>query len=265
MKCIVPFLGVLALLVGCASQQPSAKQKSAESTPVEQHPLHVETALGGTPIPSEEVGRLSKGLAGGGGQQVVEQPPVKEEAAAKETDEERIVREKQRAGSEAMYKLQKSRDEIEGIDWYGYPPRLSDLSDKRPLRDRMNNIHAYIGKKNGLVWLRLKMSYGGAMLFVKSVVFNVDGERHELQYGPLDDWDRGFILPNSSIAGESKDVLVDLNTWSLINKIANSNKTLMRYEGRQFKSDREINEAEKRALKDTLLAYEFMGGKPPSE
>jgi hypothetical protein len=175
----------------------------------------------------------------------------KEQEKEKQVQEEKNrVQEEERkiAFAKAMRNLVKSRDEIEDIDWY--IPRIE------PCRE----IHAYIGKKNDTVWLRFRMAYCASdWLFVHSAVFKVDGEKYELHYGILDDWERKY----SSSVQEWKDVVVDAYIWNIINKIADSEKTLMRYEGQQSSSDREISTAEKLALKDVILAYQAMGGKPP--
>jgi cell division protein FtsB len=176
-----------------------------------------------------------------------------EKKRIQELDNERVAREREKAIEETMNNLVNKRDEMEDIDWY---------HDKSPLVGP-RYIDAYIGKKNGNVWLRFKMVFvGDDWLFVKSVLFKVDGEDFKLTYGFFDDWERDN---NSSCTREWKDVLVDKYIWNLINKIAKSEKTMMRYEGQQKRFDRDISTTEKLVLKNIILGYEAMGGKPPTE
>ncbi len=174
-------------------------------------------------------------------------------AAEKRHEEERTDHERERAMAEATRNLSKSTDEMREIDWF------YDMFTPRSNNTR--NIHAYIGKKGSKVWLRFKMSYNADdWLFVESVSFKVDGEDFSLNYGRFDDWER-----DNAGGGiwEWKDVSMDAQSWELVRKIADSKETMMRYNGRQYYSDREVSSAEKRALKKIILAYESMGGEPP--
>jgi hypothetical protein len=171
----------------------------------------------------------------------------------KKREAEQKERESQRAIAAATQNLTKSTDEMREIDW------LNDKST--PETNNTRNVHAYIGKKGDHVWLRFKMTYNADdWLFVESVAFKVDGEDFSLNYGLFDDWDR-----DNAGGGiwEWKDVNMDRRTWDLIRKIADSSKTMMRYDGRQYYSDREVTSQEKQALKNIILAYEAMGGEPP--
>jgi hypothetical protein len=148
-----------------------------------------------------------------------------------------------------------SRDEMEGIDWY--------YSEAFPSKVLENNIRAYIGKQGSHVWLRLAMTYvGHNWLFVKSVLFKIDSETYELKYGFLDNWEGDNY---GSWVWEWKDVVVDKKMWSIINKIANSQRALMRYSGDQYKFEREISNEEKLALKAVISKYLEVGGKPPED
>jgi flagellar biosynthesis GTPase FlhF len=183
---------------------------------------------------------------------------LQEQKETLEKERQRIAREREKAIEESTRNLVKSRDEMEEIDWYE-----DQSTHEKIYTPRSKHIYAYIGKKNDKVWLRFKMVYAAEeWLFVKSVSFKVDGENFKLTYGFLDDWERN----NSSYSiWEWKDVLVDENIWNLINKIAKSEKAMMRYEGQQYYSDRDISTTEKVALRNILSAYQSMGGKPPTK
>ena len=188
-------------------------------------------------------------------EQKKEQQRVEQERLAleKKREAERIKREKQRAIAAATQNLRKSTDEMREIDWF--------YDKSTPRTNNTRNVHAYIGKKNNHVWMRFKMTYNADdWLFVESVAFKIDGEDFSLNYGLFDDWERDNA---SGDIWEWKDVNMDRRTWNLVRKIADSDKTMMRYNGRQYYSDREVSTEEKKALKNILFAYESMGGEPP--
>ena len=148
-----------------------------------------------------------------------------------------------------------SRDEMEGVDWYYSQAFRSRVLD--------NNIRAYIGKQGSRVWLRFEMTYeGNEWLFVRSVLFKVDGETYELKNGFLDSWE---VDNYGSTVWEWKSEVVDKYKWKLINKISESQKATMRYRGQQYRHDREISNEEKLALKAVISYYLQIGGKPPKD
>ena len=149
--------------------------------------------------------------------------------------------------------LIKSHDEIKEIDWY--------KSKFAPDTNKSKSIHTYIGKKGNRLWLRLKMSYyADDWLFIDSVDFKIDDEHFSIRESTLQDWERD----NSGGAiWEWIDKPVDQNNWKILNKIADSETAVMRYNGDQYRSDREISEIEKLSIKNVILAYTLMGGKPP--
>lgn len=162
-------------------------------------------------------------------------------------------REREQVMAEATKNLTKSRDEMREIDWY--------YDKSTPRTNNTLNIHSYIGKKENNVWLRFKMCYkADDWLFVESIAFKVDGENFLLNYGLFNDWERDN---SGGSIWEWKDVDMDRRTWDLVRKIAESDKTMMRYNGRQYYFDREVSAQEKQALKNILFAYEAMGGAPP--
>jgi hypothetical protein len=186
------------------------------------------------------------------------QKEQEEKKRIQESEKERVVREREKALGTAMGNLVKSRDEMKGVDWYYDKTNLEYEKDAWP-----KYICAYIGKKNDQVWLRFKMFYGSVdWLFVKSALFKVDGENFEFTYNLFNDWERDN---DGSNIKEWKDVVVDNYIWNFINKIAKSEKAMMRYEGQHKVWDRPITTEEKVALRNILLAYQAMGGKPPTK
>lgn len=173
--------------------------------------------------------------------------------AERKREEKMKAQERERAMAQATRNLSKSTDEMKEIDWF--------YDKSTPRTNKTRNVRAYIGQKGSNIWLRFKMSYNADdWLFVESVDFKVDGEDFSLNYGLFEDWERD----NSGYGiWEWKDVNMDGKTWDLISKIADSEKTMMRYNGLQYFSDREVSAQEKQALKNIILAYEAMGGEPP--
>jgi hypothetical protein len=151
-------------------------------------------------------------------------------------------------------RLVKSTDEIRGTNVYYHP------STRRT--NNQNVMYAYVGERDNVVWLRLRMSYAGPhWLFVESLLFTVDGELFVLDFKTFD-WERD---QSAARLWEWVDMPVDARTWRLINRIATAKEAMMRYEGHQYYSDREVIDTEKQMLRAVISAYQRMGGKPPSE
>jgi len=163
-------------------------------------------------------------------------------------------KEHERAMAEATRNLVKTTDEVNEIEWY--------YDKSSPRTNNAQNIQAYIGKKGRHVWLRFKMSYSARdWLFVESAIFKVDEMTCTVPEVSTDRWEGDH---QGGKIWEWKDMKVDDRTWQLIRKIAESDKTLLRYKGRQYSMDREITESEKQALRNIILSYEAMGGTPPN-
>ncbi len=157
----------------------------------------------------------------------------------------KIKKEKEaRLKKPATERLKKEYDEIEGITW------LSDID--QPTGSDI--LYIYIGQKAGKKWLRFRIEYSAdSWLFIKKYTFKIDDSLETL-YAPSDKIKRE--VGYASRIYETLDILAEGSTYSLIKKIANSKRTLLRHHGDKNISDREISKEEKQSLKTVLEAYE---------
>jgi hypothetical protein len=88
-------------------------------------------------------------------------------------------------------------------------------------------------------------------LFVENAQFNIDGDFVDV---PPDEWMRD----NDSEIWEWIDVVATSSHTELARRIANSKKTIIRFNGRQYFDNYIVKEDDKEVLRDALLAYEVM-------
>ncbi|MEY8800204.1 hypothetical protein AB9K35_07800 [Leisingera sp. XS_AS12] len=141
-------------------------------------------------------------------------------------------------------RLRRETDEFNGTTWLTHPnePRYMDTR---------SHLSVYAGEKDGKVWLRMRLVYtADTWLFVKSAMFNIDG-----RIVPLVDaeWKRD----NDSEIWEWVDVIIDDDRRNLLELIANSKKTVVRFEGRQYYDNVTIREKDKQIIRDMFTFEEI--------
>lgn len=144
-----------------------------------------------------------------------------------------------------LRKLKKKTDEFNGISFYEHPakPRYTDTR---------TYFLPYLGARDGRVWMRFVVHYTAeSWLFVEKVSFNVDGVIVPL---PDAEWKRD----NDSEIWEWADVPVNILLRMLLNKIADSKKTVVRFEGRQYFDNVTISATDKQAIRDMFVAEEAL-------
>jgi hypothetical protein len=145
-----------------------------------------------------------------------------------------------------LKKFKTTTDEFSGVTWYQHKKRPRYM-DTRPM------VGLYIGKKgNQPPFLRFMLSYtADSWLFVENAQFNIDGDFVDV---PPDEWMRD----NDSEIWEWIDVVATSSHTELARRIANSKKTIIRFNGRQYFDNYIVKEDDKEVLRDALLAYEVM-------
>lgn len=137
----------------------------------------------------------------------------------------------------ALSNMIKKHDDITNITWY------RDKNTPKYLNS--NGFFLYFSKDN----LRLKIQYyADDWLFIEKVIIKTDKEMHILtpkfdrdhEYGKIWEW---------------ADLYVDKSGIAIIEDIINSNTVKIRYEGNKYRKDINLSEKQKKALKDTLLAF----------
>lgn len=124
---------------------------------------------------------------------------------------------------------------------------------KTPKYTNRNWVYTYIGKNNTSVWLRFRAQYyADDWLFIENIKFNIDGEIVEFPvgYGTFKrDNDGGKIWEWADLSVQEP------STIAILDRIANSKMTKVRYVGSQYHNDRVLTGNEKTALKRTLELY----------
>lgn len=124
-----------------------------------------------------------------------------------------------------------------------------------------NNIFCYFGiKENGTPWLRLRIQYTASnWLFIESYSIKTDNGTYDIttNYGDIKtDHSGGEIWEWIDKAPTAVDYI-------MLRDIANSKDATIRHNGKQYRKDRTITAAEKKALNYLLDSFEALGGEKP--
>lgn len=152
--------------------------------------------------------------------------------------------------------LTKSYDKMRGITWYQSPVA--------PKYRNANGIYLYFGKEdNGSVLpLRLAVQYSDDdWLFVTRAWAKADKARVDI---PQKDSMFGWERDNSggSIWEWSDIPVVSSTDKESVRALADAKDVTLRYEGKQYYKDRTVSAKQLKALRDTIVAYEAVSGKP---
>ena len=139
-------------------------------------------------------------------------------------------------------------DEFDETTWY-YPQSAPQYINRKA-------FYPYIGHKDsGSTWLRWLVVYcADDWIFFDKIIINVDGEKYTktFEYGEIErDNDYGDVW-------EYVDMSVSESDKALLKKIANSKKTVVRFEGDQYHYDKTITQNEKYGITDILTAYDYL-------
>lgn len=141
--------------------------------------------------------------------------------------------------------LKKQSDEFSGVTFYTHP-------NKPRYADTRSYIAPYIGLKGGRVWMRLELHYtNDSWLFIQDASVNVDNEIVRFE---VDEWKRD----NDSEIWEWADIGVDDDLRGLLRRIADSEKSVIRFNGRQYYDNITVSETDKQIIRDMLLAEEVL-------
>lgn len=163
---------------------------------------------------------------------------IEDESNAKKAKEAQIEKEKI---AQATSNMSQTRDDIRKITWF-YHKNIKDYF--------RTNIQVYFGKPdNERPYLRLKTTYhSDTWLFINSMIIVVDDVQYPLK-------NLKFERDNSSSIWEWSDLLIDDASMKIVQSIADSKKTVIRFEGKQYYKDYTVTDKEKKCIKDTLYAF----------
>ncbi len=150
----------------------------------------------------------------------------------------------------ALAKLNKNVDSVENITWYE-PDCAPEYAD-------VNALYAYIGVQNGTPWLRFRGQYtGDDWIFHKSLTINIDGQVYTktLSYFSdiVRDNDGGVVWEHFDVNATNYDI-------EILEKIAASKKTVVRFQGDDYHYDYTVKANEKSDIKVVLNAYNILTG-----
>jgi hypothetical protein len=147
----------------------------------------------------------------------------------------------------ALAKMKVIKDDVKGYKWY---------EDKSSYNYYWRNeFYIYTsGGSNPTLFLNIRY-YDEDWLFIKSYFFNVDGETFSFtpSYGEIQ-------TDSDSTVTEWYNEVATPENIELVQKIANSKKTVMRLEGTKYYKDVTITKAQKTAIKNVLTVYQGLGG-----
>lgn len=150
--------------------------------------------------------------------------------------------------SSVIDKLTIETDKVQGTTFYS-PRCMPKYADTRCY------VLPYIGKNNNGVWLRLDYHYtGDSWVFFKSIKILADGKNYSKTFN--------YFNINRKNEGGKVWEWIDTEASSadieMLKAIANSNETIVRYEGDADVYDLTVTSGDKQGIKDVLTAYEAM-------
>jgi hypothetical protein len=153
----------------------------------------------------------------------------------------------------ALAQMQILKDDFTDTTYY------QDKSSPKINSANSTSLFIYVGAKKGQspsAFLRMQ-SYGGDYLFIKKVLFKVDGKTFQLTPSS----DEAETIPGKVEAFEWFDRTMTSTEISLVQWIINSKKTVMRIQGTRNYKDLTITSTQKKALARMLTVYKGVGGK----
>nr|DAG05573.1 MAG TPA: hypothetical protein [Siphoviridae sp. ctNHj22] len=152
-------------------------------------------------------------------------------------------------GKAAVSKLKTKKDEVEGITWYE-PSCYPKYSNSRCF------VLPYIGERDGHYWLCCKVDYANSnWVFFTSIVINIDGEKRDTIEFDYSDVTRDAVVGGNLY--EVADFVPGGTRLTLLSDIANSKKTIIRFQGSDYCYDFEVPEKDKQGIKDVLAAWDY--------
>ena len=169
-------------------------------------------------------------------------------AAAWEAERQKIIKEYSK-------KFEIDKDPIEGISWY--------MHDNMPnYIDVRSYLIPYIGVRGNNVWMCIRYNYtADDWIFWENLTISVDGDKYYKLVGYYN-----TIRDNDTEVWEYWDECLDYNQAmdsdqiKMLKAIANSNETIVRFQGDNYHYDLYVKEADKKMIRDALALYEAMLG-----
>ncbi len=151
--------------------------------------------------------------------------------------------------------LRVNKDEMRDIAFYEHPTS--------PKYRNSNGVFIYFGKQGkDFQALRFVMQYfADDWLFVEKAWAKADGETIQLpQVTKFNGWERDN--GSGDIWEWSDAPVISASEIASIKKLAKAKSVMIRFEGKQYYNDKKLSEAQLKALRDMISAYEAATGRP---
>ena len=146
-------------------------------------------------------------------------------------------------------------DVVRGMRFYN-PSAWKYYSNGSWVADQRSFVLPYLGQDDTRTWIRLVFNYTGYdWVFFDSLLISIDGELYTKAFNYFDitrDNSGGRVWEYIDVDGTSDDY-IDL-MWA----IAESEQTIIRFQGDDYSSDLTVTDTDKNAIREVLLCYEAL-------
>ncbi len=167
--------------------------------------------------------------------------------------QESIAADKKAKADELLSTMRVDEDRVRNIKFY-YPKGWRHYSDYWAA-DIKSFVLPYIGVSGDDIWLRMVCNYtADDWVFFEKITFSVDGKNFYKFFNYYDvvrDNDGGDIW-------EYVDIEVGETEIEILKAIANSNETIVRFEGDEYYRDITIAAEDKKGIVEALTVYEML-------
>ncbi|MFN4155634.1 MAG: hypothetical protein ACK4HF_13345 [Paracoccaceae bacterium] len=171
---------------------------------------------------------------------------IRPENAAYQAKADEYAQKIQKQAKATIGRMKPKLDKVEGITWFHHPNQPKYTNSR-------STAFLYIGtNERQKPWLRMRVQYAASdWLFVENVVAWVDGVKYPFISGPFD-------RDNNSTIWEWRDVSPDDHQLFVLKNLAEGKEAILRFEGMQYKRDATLSAGDKKAILETLSAFEAM-------
>lgn len=169
-------------------------------------------------------------------------------------DAHAALKDAQRAEAEKLLNgMRKEEDRIRNMNFY-YPSCFPFYSDGWAADSRCFAL-PYLGQGGDEVWLRWIFNYTyDSWVFFEKIIINVDGENHYKFFNYFD-----VVRDNAwGDVWEYVDLEVGEDDIALLQAIADSKSTLIRFEGDEYYWDFEVKSSDKTGIRQILKVYDAL-------
>jgi hypothetical protein len=162
---------------------------------------------------------------------------------------------KQQQAQALLAGMRVEEDYVRGIKFY-YPMAFPYYTDYWGADVRCFAL-PYLGVQGNNVWLRLVCDYtSGDWIFFEKIIFAVDDARYYKYFNYYD------VVRDNAYGDiwEYVDIDVGAEEIEILRAIAESDTTIIRFEGDNYYDDFTVTQADKNAIRDILKVYDALKG-----